>query len=109
MDFIGIDPPEAVTPRRWLEEEEREKGWAVWRRDLYGSGNSVRRKRMERGWKDEVEGIVGEGLEDGVRDLLGWDGGRTGVEIFGGALPWDEDGGTVERVKEEGKDKNITG
>lgn len=106
MDFIGIDPPETVTSRRWLEEEERKKGWEVWNRDLYGRGEWVGRKRGERGWKDEVEGVVGEGCEEGVRGLLGWDGGRTGVEIFGGALPWDEDGGTVERVKEEEKQKS---
>ena len=64
------------------------------------------RKRSERGWKDEVGGIVGEGCEEGVRGLLGWDGGRTGVEVFGGALPWDEDGVELERMKQEGEEKS---
>lgn len=68
----------------------------------------MRRKRSERGWKDEVEGIVGEGCEEGVRGLLGWDGGRTGVEVFSGALPWDEDRRTIERAKQgEGEKREV--
>lgn len=106
MDFIGIDPPEIVTPRKWLEEEERKKGYEVWKRDMYGRGEWVGRKRRERGWKDEVEGVVGEGCEEGVRGLLGWDGGRNGVEIFGGVLPWDEDGRALKRAKGGEREKS---
>ena len=73
---------------------------------MYGRGESVGKKRRERGWKDEVEGVVGERCEEGVRGLLGWDGGRTGVEIFGGALPWDQDGATVEWAKKEESEIN---
>lgn len=105
MKFIGIDPPESVSPRRLLEEGERERGWGVWRGDLYGGGELLGGKRRGRGWRDEVEGLVGEGCEEDVRGLLEWGGGRTGVEVFGGALPWDEDGGKGKGTKEDGEEK----
>ncbi len=105
MNFIGIDPPESVSPRRLLEEGERERGWGVWREDLYGMGELLGGKRRARGWRDEVKDIVGEGGEKGVRGLLGWGGGRDGVEVFGGTLPWDENGGKVKGAK-EGEEKS---
>ena len=106
VNFIGIDPPESVSPRRLLEEGERERGWGVWREDLYGMGELLGGKRRGRGWMDEVKGVVGEGCEGGVRGLLEWGGGRAGVEIFGGALPWDENGRKVKRAKEGGEEKS---
>ena len=106
MNFVGIDPPESVSPRRLLEEGERERGWGVWKGDLYGMGELLVGKRRRRGWRDKLKEIVGEGCEEGVRGLLGWGGGRTGVEIFGGALPWDEHGGKVKRANEEGEEKS---
>ena len=105
MNFIGIDPPESVSPRKFLEEGERARGWGVWRGDLYGMGELLGGKRRVREWRDEVKGVVGEGYEEGVRGLLGWGGGRTGVEVFSGALPWDEHGGKVKQAKEGGEEK----
>ncbi len=74
--------------------------------DLYGTGQLVGGKRRGRGWRDEVKGIVGEGCGEGVRGLLEWSGGRGGVEVFSGTLPWDESGGKVERAKERGEEKS---
>ena len=89
-----------------MEEGERERGWGVWRGDLYGRRELLGGKRRARGWMDEVKGIVGEGCEEGVRELLDWDGGRTGVEVFDGVLPWDENGGMVKGAKEGGEEKS---
>lgn len=89
MSFVGIDPPEAVTPRRVLERGEEERGWGAWRRDLYGVGEVLGGKRSGRGWVEEKGERLGEGLGEGVKGLLAWKGGESGVEIFGGRLPWD--------------------
>ena len=88
-----------------MDEGERARGWGVWRGDLYGVGELLGGKRRGRGWRDEVKEIVGEGCEEGVRGLLGWGGGRTGVEVFGGALPWDGNGGKVIGAKDGGEEK----
>ena len=89
-----------------MEEGERERGWGVCRGDLYGRGELLEGKRRLRGWREEVKDLVGEGCEDGVRDLLEWGGGRTGVEVFDGALPWDENGGMVKGAMEGGEEKS---
>lgn len=88
--LIGIDPPEHVTLRAVLEKGERERGYGVWRGDVYGVGEMLGRKRAVRGWIEGMEAVVGVGEGEGVRELLGWRGGESGVEIYPGRLPWDE-------------------
>ena len=98
---MGIDPPEEVTPNRELEEGERRMGWGVWEGDLYGRGPVLGGKRRGRGWVEgEGEGYVDVGVSDeGVRGLLEWRGGETGVEVFGARLPWDELEGCGEMMR----------
>ncbi len=86
--YIGIDPPESVTSQESLRKGEEEKGYGVWKGDWYGVGDVLGRKRRERGW---VEGVLEGGMGEGVRGLLGWRGGGSGVEVFGGRVPWDEE------------------
>ena len=86
LAFVGIDPPESVTPRSELEQGERERGWGLWREDFYGVAGALGGKRVARGWG--LEGYQGE-VDEVVRGLLEWRGGESGVEIYGGALPWD--------------------
>jgi len=74
VSFVGVDPPEEVTPRRVLEEGEAREGWGRWVGDLYGVG-------------------------EGVRGLLEWGWGGTGREVFMGGLPW---GGGVRALGEAG-------
>lgn len=88
--YVGIDPPETVTSQESLIKGEEERGYGVWKGDLYGVGDVLGKKRVERGWEEEMWGVVGEGLEDGVRGVLRWKGGGSGVEVYGGRLPWDE-------------------
>lgn len=89
MAFVGIDPPESVTPRRILDEWEELRGYGVWKGDLYGVGEVLGGKRAQRGWQERMEEVVGEGCDEGVRGLLEWRGGGSGVEVYDGALPWD--------------------
>lgn len=90
MRYLGIDPPEHVSCRRELLEGEERRGWGVWRGDLYGCGSVLAGKRRMRGWGGkEEEGVIGRGCGEGVGGLLKWKGGESGVEVYGGSLPWD--------------------
>ena len=79
-----------VTSRASLDDGERKGGYGVWQRDLYGVGEVLGAKRVKRGWREDVLGEIWEGVESEVRDLLLWRGGKSGVEVFPGKLPWDE-------------------
>lgn len=85
-----------------LRQGEEENGAGPWKRDSYGAGEMLGGKRMRRGWDGGVgvngwvDGLVmGAGMEnrerdwEGVRGLLEWRGGESGVEIYPGSLPWD--------------------
>ena len=66
-------------------------GYPIWNNDLYGVGETLREKRLGRGWTEGKEKLIAEGCDDNVRQLLTWRGGESGVEIFSGRLPWDDD------------------
>lgn len=89
LTYIGIDPPEDVTPRKELESGERERGYGVWEGDLYGVGSVLGGKRGKRGWEDGALEVVGKGKEEGVEGLLRWRGGAEGKEVYRGRLPWN--------------------
>lgn len=89
---MGIDPPENVSPKRELEEGEAKRGWGLWRRDLYGVGEALGGKRRLRGWSESEEEVVARESGEGVRGLLAWKGGPSGVEVYEGPLPWDQEG-----------------
>lgn len=89
--YIGIDPPEDVSPRRELEEGEEKRGYGAWKGDLYGSGKLIMGKRRKRGWSRCEEEVVEAELNDeGLRGLFLWKGGGDGMEVYWGSLPWDE-------------------
>lgn len=89
MTYIGIDPPDDVTPRNELEKGERERGYGAWEGDLYGVGSVLGRKREKRGWEDLALEVVGKGKEENVIALLQWRGGVDGKTVYEGKLPWD--------------------
>lgn len=91
-----------------LARGEEENGAGLWRADLYGAGEVLGGKRVRRGWDGGVgvrkwlDGLVVGGVEKGagggagaeknwagVWGLLEWRGGRSGVEVYSGRLPWD--------------------
>ncbi|KAL8713760.1 MAG: hypothetical protein Q9220_002286 [cf. Caloplaca sp. 1 TL-2023] len=92
VTYVGINPPDDVSPTRKLEEDERVKGYGAWEGDLYGCGEYVRGVRERRGWREEKMGEVIEGLEGEEREMvdafLGWRGGVDGREVSEGRLPW---------------------
>lgn len=90
VTFVGIDPPESVTSQAELLKGEETSGYGVWKGDLYGVGEVLGKKRMQRGWEEGTLDVIGEGLEEGTRKLLHWRGGESGVEVYGGDLPWDD-------------------
>lgn len=87
--YIGIDPPEDVTPRSVLEQEEKEKGYGVWEGDLYGAGSVIGGVRERRGWECGALEVVGKSKDHSVEGLLKWRGGADGKEVYEGRLPWD--------------------
>lgn len=89
LTYIGIDPPEDVTPRNILEKGEKERGYGVWKEDLYGVGSVLGEKREKRGWRDSVLEIGGKGREESVIELLQWTDGADGKQVYEGRLPWD--------------------
>jgi hypothetical protein len=88
VSYVGIDPPERVTPRQVLDEGERMRGYTVWEMDLYGMGPVLGAKRVERGWSVVRENMVSEGVEEDVWRFLRWRGGESGVELYPYSLPW---------------------
>ncbi|KAL9581453.1 MAG: hypothetical protein Q9203_005889 [Teloschistes exilis] len=92
VTFVGIDPPEEVTPRRELEEAERERGYGMWSRDMYGWGEYLRGVRKARGWREESEGKLLSSLKEEVREevrrFMEWKGGDSGTDLYPGKLPW---------------------
>lgn len=89
LSYIGIDPPEDVTPRHELEKGELERGFGIWEGDLYGVGSVLGKKREKRGWQDCALEMVGKVREKSVIELLEWRGGADGKEVYKGRLPWD--------------------
>lgn len=87
---MGIDPPESVTPRAVLDDVEGGVVGAMreWRADRYGVGEVLGGKRRKRGWMGRTEGVLRSGVEKGVRELVEWRGGETGMEVYAGKLPW---------------------
>ena len=106
-NFVGIDPPEEVTPRVQLVAGEA-KAVEAWRNDFYGVGESLGSKRMKRGWEptqvievDRPQGTsnqspvedgiwMGEGLGLEIPSLLRYHGGADGKTVFPKVLPWEE-------------------
>ena len=84
-----------MTPKKVLEQGEREKGYGVWEGDLYGVGSVLEEKRVKRGWDDGVLRVLGRGKEEGVKGLLKWKGGADGNEVYEDELPWGGEVGSV--------------
>lgn len=90
VTYVGIDPPEHISPKEELEAGEEKRGYGIWKGDLYGVREVLREKREKRGWsKAEEEKVLSGVSEEGPRGLLVWKGGLEGVEKYQGELPWD--------------------
>ncbi|CRG88403.1 hypothetical protein PISL3812_05433 [Talaromyces islandicus] len=89
VKFIGINPPENITPLRELEEGEAKRGIGAWRQDFYGTGPVLGAKRQTRGWSVEAEqALLEEEKDEVVRRFVMWRGGGLFPELQ--SLPWSE-------------------
>ncbi|OXV11262.1 hypothetical protein Egran_00977 [Elaphomyces granulatus] len=93
IHFIGINPPEEITPLKSLLAGETKSGFGLWEKDWYGVCPELAGKRKQRGWMEGVENrlFVGIGLEPVVETLVCWKGGEDGTGRFPELhlLPWN--------------------
>ena len=86
----GINPPFTLQELRRTQAGELERGYGRFEKDLYGVHEMLDGKRRARNWDPRLaENAYGD-LEPEVGELLGWDGGLSGLEIFPGMLPWED-------------------
>ncbi|KAJ4983821.1 DUF218 domain-containing protein [Stagonosporopsis vannaccii] len=76
----GIDPVMSSVEMESTAKGEETFGYAPWKEDPLGIGESLSRKRKQRGWNDKQVSWLTEGLEESVKDLLD---GRASKK-----LPW---------------------
>jgi hypothetical protein len=87
----GINPPFTLEELRETENGEMERGFGRFEKDLYGVHDMLDGKRRARNWDPRIAEAVYGNLEPEVTDLLNWNGTMTGLDIFPGKLPWEED------------------
>ncbi|EED12205.1 DUF218 domain protein [Talaromyces stipitatus ATCC 10500] len=87
VNFVGINPPEYITPVAGLVKGEEKRGPGLWKDDLYGKGEVLSWKRRGRGWNQDEEEMVLEGEENEVvKRLVKWQ--RAGPFPEMDDLPW---------------------
>lgn len=88
--FIGIDPPEDVVSREYLDLGEYSRGYGSFEKDLYGAHTYLKDKREARGWTiEQLLKVYHSGIPTAVKWLLLWKGGDAWTEVFQRSLPWD--------------------
>lgn len=88
ITVLGIDPPFTPTDREETLRGEMKRGYDLFANDLYGTRDILARKRADRGWDCDANVACGVDLEPEVQELLAWDGGTDGKEVFPRRLPW---------------------
>lgn len=66
----GMDPVMASDELESVLRGEEEHGYAPWKRDPHGNGETLSKKRAERGWDASRTKDLAEGLEKDIQDLL---------------------------------------
>lgn len=83
----GINPPFTLEELENTQKLEHEHAYDLFIKDSYGGRPPLSDKRKARNWK---AGVVQELVDDErVRELLAWDGGESGKDVFTGKLPWE--------------------
>jgi hypothetical protein len=83
MQVQGIDPVMSSAELDSTLDGEEMFGYSLWDEDPLGVGQKLSGKRKERGWDVNAVDEIVEGLEDGIRGLVG---GEVPVK-----LPWEEE------------------
>lgn len=84
----GIDPVMSEEEFSDTKNGEKQRGFLPWTRDLYGTRDPLRQKRIQRGWQDITLDVLSAGLEQEVKELLRYNGGEDGQTLYCGNLPW---------------------
>lgn len=96
--YVGIDPPMDAEKRTEVLVGEMARGYGAWQQDLYGTRKVLAGKRAARGWSDKKMNSIqnlargswnSSQAQKAALELLGWDGGASGVEMYPGKLPWN--------------------
>lgn len=53
VEYIGIDPCLDEQKIREIKEGDRLRGYGAWKSDLFGTGELLSKKRLERGWNED--------------------------------------------------------
>ncbi|TKA62428.1 hypothetical protein B0A55_11364 [Friedmanniomyces simplex] len=84
----GINPPFTLEELQQTQKLEHERAYELFVQDPYGMRSPLADKRRARNWDPAVaRSLAAEGP---VEQLLEWNGGESGREIFAGKLPWEE-------------------
>ncbi|EON69514.1 hypothetical protein W97_08774 [Coniosporium apollinis CBS 100218] len=98
----GIDPIMSYSELELTKRGEEINAYGQFLNDLYGTKLAHSLKRKERGWDECEEAFkrwvaefgkpTEQGLDDSaVKELLQWQGGRGGRELFSKRMPWEDD------------------
>lgn len=87
----GINPPFTLLELQDTEEGEAERAFQLFVNDPYGVQPSLANKRRARNWDFHMIENLAIELEPEVGELLVWDGGKTGRDIYPRKLPWEDD------------------
>lgn len=94
--FIGLNPLFDPVKMAEIEQGDRLRGYGAWEKDIYGVGADLARKRIARGWNQEMfqDGILAR-LPTGsprtqIEEFVGLsDRGQNLTETYEGRLPWE--------------------
>jgi hypothetical protein len=91
LRVFGINPPMTLAELKDVQQGELRRGYSLFLTDPYGAGETSSSKRTTRGWEPSKAKVVASGLENEVINLLEWEGGASGDELFTERLPWERD------------------
>ncbi|KAF2458516.1 hypothetical protein BDY21DRAFT_410475 [Lineolata rhizophorae] len=68
--FVGINPPFSYAEWQQTVKGELDHGLELWRKDIFGVGPELSKKRKDRGWDEKMLDEVADGLEESVQKLI---------------------------------------
>lgn len=89
LRVLGINPPMTLTELQDVQQGELARGYDPFAQSLYGTSESLNKKRAVRGWDLAHLNEFASDVEDEVKKLREWTGGASGNETFPGSVPWE--------------------
>lgn len=90
LRIVGINPSFTRKELEAVQKGEHENAFKHFLSDPYGIKSPLKDKRLARNWnEDRLTQLTDRvNVDPAVMNLLLWQGGATGVEIFSEPLPW---------------------